>query len=435
MNLEKSKVCKLSVQPRIVPRAEHNISRSMISEPALKVLYRLHNAGYKACLVGGSVRDLLLGREPKDFDVVTDALPEQVRELFRGCRLIGRRFRLAHVRFGRETIEVATFRANQVEHVEHGERVIEDGMIVRDNVYGSIDEDVWRRDFSVNALFYNIADFSVLDYVGGLEDIKAGRLRLIGQPEQRYREDPVRMLRAVRFAVKLGFHIEPNSEEPIRRLGGLLQEIPPARLLEEVMKLLLKGSAVQTFEMLRHYHLFEQLFPQVEQCLQEEDEGFPRVLLIRALENSDMRIAEDKPVTPAFLFAALLWSPMRQLQRGYEANGVSSAEAMHLAADAVIARQLATLAMPRRITLATREIWALQPRFKHRRGKRCFFLLAHPRFRAAYDFLLLRAESGEDLGDLPAWWTEFQEANGRVQEEETAAPQAYRRRGHRRKRN
>ena len=242
-------VSRIKPKPRIIPREEHNVSRQQISDNALKVLYRLKNAGYKSYLVGGGVRDLLLGREPKDFDVVTDARPEQIRELFRNCRLIGRRFRLAHVRFGSEIIEVSTFRAPH--HVsDEGDGHIEEGRIVRDNVYGDIDDDVWRRDFTVNALFYNIEDFSIVDYVGGVNDLEQGQLRLIGDPAQRYIEDPVRMLRAVRFAAKLGLRIHADSEAPIKKYAGMLAEIPPARLFEEVLKLFMSGSALQTFETL-----------------------------------------------------------------------------------------------------------------------------------------------------------------------------------------
>ncbi len=209
---------------RIVSRDEHSISRANISENALKVLYRLNKAGYEAYLVGGGVRDLLLGREPKDFDVATDASPEEVRKLFRNCRLIGRRFRLAHVHFGREIIEVATFRA--AHEPESDGAVSENGMLLRDNVYGTLEEDAWRRDFTVNALYYNIRDFSVVDYTGGMADLQAGRLRIIGDPHERFREDPVRMLRAVRFAAKLGFRIDPESEAAIRELGYLMEEFP-----------------------------------------------------------------------------------------------------------------------------------------------------------------------------------------------------------------
>ncbi|MGH8534017.1 MAG: polynucleotide adenylyltransferase PcnB [Gammaproteobacteria bacterium] len=404
-----TKVATIPITPRIIPRSGHIISRANIDERALKVLYRLNNAGFQAFLVGGSVRDLLLGREPKDFDVATDALPEQVRELFRNCRLIGRRFRLAHVHFGRDIIEVATFRGADAAE-EDGRVLTEDGRILRDNVYGNIDNDAWRRDFTVNALYYNIEDFSVVDYVGGMDDIKAGQIRIVGNTQQRFREDPVRMLRAVRFAVKLGFSIHPQTATPIFELAPLLSEIPPARLFEEILKLFLGGCAVQTFAQLRHYGLFGQLFPQVEACLSEEEGGFPHMFLARALQNTDRRIAEGKPVTPAFLISALLWDPMRRLADEHRAHELSPAEADQLASDTVISQQISRIAMPRRYTQMTREIWALQPRLTRRVGGTPFRLLSHPRFRAAYDFLLLRAEAGEEVTELAEWWTEFQGA-------------------------
>lgn len=396
--------------PRVYTRSEHNISRSQVSDNALKVLYRLKKAGFEAYLVGGCVRDLLLGREPKDFDVVTDAHPEQIRTVFRNCRLIGRRFRLAHVHFGQEIIEVATFRALQGEE-KHDDRVLENGRILRDNVYGTIEEDAFRRDFSVNALYYNISDFSVVDYVGGMDDHTACMMRLIGDPEKRYREDPVRMLRAVRFAVKLGFTIHPDSAEPIHRLAGLLKEIPSARLFDEVMKLMLSGYAVQTFEQLRHYGLFAALFPETDRCLGREPEGFPLTFLAKSLERTDIRIADDKPVAPYFLFSALLWEPVRARAQKLIAAGQNSILAYQEAGHEVIGRQLAFTAMPKSIALPIRELWSLQPRFEMIQGGRTLRLLGHPRFRAAYDFLLLRAETGEADPELADWWTRFQGAS------------------------
>lgn len=398
-------------EPRILSRSEHNISRSNIADAALKVMYRLRNAGFKAYLVGGSVRDLLLGREPKDFDVATDALPEQVRELFRNCRLIGRRFRLAHVHFGQEIIEVATFRGSSQDDDGDADRVIEDGRIVRDNVYGTLEDDVWRRDFTVNALYYNIEDFTVVDYVGGVDDVRAGRLRLLGDPDLRYREDPVRMLRAVRFAVKLGFLIHPDSERPILELGHLLTQIPPARLFDEMLKLFLGGSGLQTFEMLRHYQLFGRLFPQVEASLAEERDGFPRLLLARALESTDYRVATGKPVTPAFLLAAMLWMPVQAAAEQFLANGVPRIEAFNLSADAALSQQVACLAIPRRYTQVMRDIWNLQGRLPARAGRRAERLLTHPKFRAGFDFLLLRRDAGENVTELADWWTRYLEAD------------------------
>lgn len=417
--------------PLVVPRSEHTISRANISENALKVLYRLKQGGYQAYLVGGGVRDLLLGREPKDFDVATDATPEEVRKVFRNCRLIGRRFRLAHVHFGREIIEVATFRGGGRDETPEGERHIQNGMIVRDNLYGTREEDALRRDFSVNALYYNIADFSVIDYEGGLQDLQDGRLRLIGDDaERRYREDPVRMLRALRFACKLGFNIEPACEQPLLELGHLLRDIPPARLFEEVLKLLQSGLGLCAFEKLRHYGLFAHLFPATDECLDHENHDFPIVFVSRGLENTDRRIQENMPVTPAFLFAVLLWEPVRQRFEELLAKDMKPNEAMYLASGEVSVRQQPLVAIPKRFGLPMREIWALQPRLEQRQGKRPHRLLTHPRFRAAYDFLLLRAEAGEVETELGEWWTRFQETNGqgRVQTSDGAGKARRRRR-------
>lgn len=415
-------------QAFLVPRAAHGLSRKQISHAALRVLYGLKDAGFQAYLVGGGVRDLLLGREPKDFDVVTDARPEEVRRIFRNARLIGRRFILVHVYFQQEIIEVATFRCGNVlaevddsadpdealDEVEGWADAMvqnEHGRLLADNLYGNLEDDIFRRDFTVNALYYNIADFSILDHVGGLEDLRAGRLRVIGEPEVRYREDPVRMLRAVRFAAKLGFRLAPETESPLKTLGSLLREVPPARLFDESLKLFLAGHAVNSYEWLRHYDLFQYLFPATERALAQEHEHFPLVLLRQALENTDARIAEAKPVTPAFLFAALLWEPVRLEAEAQVQQGLPEPVALQQAASQVVQEQSRHIAIPKRFSVPMREIWDLQPRFVHRRGRRPFSLLAHPRFRAAYDFLLLRAAAGEVAEELGAWWTEFQEAN------------------------
>ncbi|ALP52445.1 poly(A) polymerase [Candidatus Tenderia electrophaga] len=381
------------------------------------MLYRLKNAGFQAYLVGGGVRDLLLGREPKDFDIATDALPDEVRKLFRNCRLIGRRFRLAHIIFGREIIEVATFRAQANDAGEGGIEQEENGRLLRDNVYGNLEQDAWRRDFTINALYYNIEDFSVVDYTGGMDDIEAGLLRVIGDPEQRFREDPVRMLRAVRFAAKIGFRVDEASEAKIYELGHLLQGIPAARLFDEVLKLFLGGYALQTFELLRHYDLFEHLFPATEAALAQEENHFPLTLVTRALANTDERIAQGKPVTPAFLYAALLWEPVRQQGLRLQAEGVAEQQAFNRAAQAVIAQQLQSTSLPRRFSTPMQEIWIMQPRLAKRAGKRAWRLFEHPRFRAAYDFLLLCAEAGEADREVAEWWTRFQE----VDEDERAA--------------
>nr|VFK13579.1 MAG: poly(A) polymerase [Candidatus Kentron sp. LPFa]VFK29528.1 MAG: poly(A) polymerase [Candidatus Kentron sp. LPFa] len=398
---------------KIIPRSAHGISRTNISESALKVLYQLKKAGFDAYLVGGGVRDLLLDRRPKDFDVATNARPEQIRQLFkRNCILIGRRFRLAHVRFGREIIEVATFRGPQ-DDADNGDRVTIDGRIVRDNIYGStIADDVWRRDFSVNALYYNIRDFSVIDFVGGMADIEARTLRLIGDPETRYREDAVRALRAVRFAAKLGFQIHPETEAPIREFGNLLEEMSPARLFDETLKLFHGGAALPSFRLLRQYDLFKRLFPATEARLARADSGFTHRLLERALANTDARIAEDKPVTPSFLFAALLWEPMQHLAMRNRERGMSPISALEAARKEVISQQIKHVMLPRRQVAMIKEIWIFQQRLMRHVNKRPKRLIIHPRFRAAYDFLVLRGEAGEEqVRDAARWWTEFQVSN------------------------
>jgi poly(A) polymerase len=395
--------------PRIIARADHNISRALVSENALKVLYRLRNAGYDAYLVGGCVRDLLLGREPKDFDVATNALPDQVREQFRNCRLIGRRFRLAHVHFGPEIVEVATFRGHH-DTAEEGGGEMRDGMIVRDNVYGTLEEDAWRRDFTVNALYYNIEDFSVVDYTGGLDDLRAGLLRPIGEPLQRFREDPVRMLRAARFAAKLGFRIEANAEAAILELHTLLEHVPPARLFDEMQKLFMAGYAVETFELLRRYQLFKALFPETDALLGQQPDAFPRSLLIRGLENTDARVGEGKSVTPAFLFAVMLWDAVKSRIKVLMKNGTNEHDAYVIAANDVMQAQSEHVAIPKRFSTQSKEIWTLQHRLAQRQGRRPLRLMSHPRFRAAYDFLLLRVEAGEETADIGEWWTRFQAA-------------------------
>lgn len=369
-------------------------------------------------LVGGCVRDLMLGREPKDFDVVTDARPEQIRKLFHNARVIGRRFRLVHVRFGWEIIEVATFRAvprdvseetfsTEGSEAEEEEENAPAGAPDH-NIFGSQEEDAVRRDFTVNALYYDIHDFNVIDYVGGVPDLTAGILRMIGDPETRYREDPVRMLRAVRFAAKLGFKLEEKTAAPIRDLAPLLASVPPARMFEEVLKLFHGGYALETYELLRHHGLFQYLFPLTEKSLEQEEGGFPVTLVPRALANTDTRINQDKPVTPAFLFAALLWEPVREQLAEYIARGMNGHDAMFRAAELVLREQLRHVTIPKRFSIPMREIWSLQGRFERRSGQQAPRLLENKRFRAAYDFLLLRAEIGEADQALADWWTRFQ---------------------------
>ncbi|MDB6007784.1 MAG: poly(A) polymerase [Gammaproteobacteria bacterium] len=459
--------------PRIIPRSDHTISRSHISPNALRVLYKLRDAGFMAFLVGGCVRDLLIGLEPKDFDVATDALPEQVKRLFRNCRLVGRRFRLAHVFFGREIIEVATFRAASApsqgeeplpdadpedgeaaelddpeleaetlggtpldggvdvraengSRADNGGAVIganassdaltermfdETGRILRDNVYGTIDADVWRRDFTANSLYYNIADFSVWDYCDGVEDVRARKLKLIGDPETRFREDPVRMLRAARFEAKLGFTIDAATAEPIARLRDLLGGVPPARLFDETLKLFLGGHGERSFDVLRRRGLLAALLPTVDAYLAAHPGSLVEKLLVQGLRNTDSRVQADKPVTPTFLFALLLYGPIAGIieatppERWHELGTI-------LDACDLAARQAQTnVAIPKRFSLGVREMFGLQPRLEHPRGRRALRVLEHPRFRAAYDLLLLRAQHGLAPDEMAQWWTRIQEVS------------------------
>lgn len=374
------------------------------------MLYRLKKAGYEACIVGGGVRDLLLGGKPKDFDIATDARPEQVRDLFRNCRLIGRRFRLAHVLFGPEIIEVATYRAMTVEEAGDRDHDVDDsGMILRDNVYGTLEEDAFRRDFTINALYYDIRDFSIIDYTGGMEDIRRRSIRLIGDPEARYREDPVRMLRAIRFAVKLGFDIAPTTEAPLDFMGDRLEDIPPARLFDEYLKLFLAGQAAPTFDRLHAHGLFGILFPQSAETFAGPEGERYLAFVRRALANTDRRIAEDKPVTPAFLLAAFLWGAVLYQTHRFEEDGNNPAEAMQLATRVVFERQQGRVAIPKRFGQVMRDIVHLQRRLTRTRGKRALRVMEHPRFRAAYDFLLLRAEVGDAPKELADFWTEAQD--------------------------
>ncbi len=509
-----------SATPRIIPRSEHTVSRSHISPNALRVLYKLRDAGFMAFLVGGCVRDLLLGIEPKDFDVATDALPEQVRRLFRNCRLVGRRFRLAHVFFGREIIEVATFRAatapsqgeeplpdadpedgeapeldeldalsppaqsaldegededddaeegdaeegdddeddgdagrpgadraaggrgraagtpqdHQVRAAEAGtpvrrsaaparggfgdaadldsERVMDEtGRIIRDNVYGTIDADVWRRDFTCNALYYNIADFSLWDYVGGKEDVAARVLKLIGDPETRFREDPVRMLRAARFEAKLSFEIDPATAEPIARLGELLGGVPPARLFDETLKLFLTGHGARSFVVLQRRGLLATLLPTVAAYFESHPGSLVQKLLLQGLENTDARVTADKPVTPTFLFALLLYGPIAGIIESTSPERWHELGTILDACDKAAREAQRHVAIPKRFTLGVREMFALQPRLEHPRGRRALRVLEHPRFRAAYDLLLLRSEFGLASPDMAKWWTRIQEVS------------------------
>ncbi|MEM9171439.1 MAG: polynucleotide adenylyltransferase PcnB [Pseudomonadota bacterium] len=396
--------------PTIIARADHNVSRKHVSRAALKVLYRLHESGYQAFLVGGAVRDLLLDGRPKDFDVATDAEPDQVHALFRNSRVIGRRFRLVHVRFGREIIEVATFRAaSNPDEDDSGTQTDDEGRLVRDNQFGSIDEDVWRRDFTANALYYNIADFSVWDYVGGARDIGSRRLRLIGEPARRLREDPVRVLRALRFVAKLGFTLEPELEKAIASHKSLLDNVPAARLFDEFLKMFQAGFGLVAYDVLRDHGVFGVLFPQARMGLDAPDGEFFDRFIRRALKNTDERIAADKPVTPMFLLAVFLWWPIKARARAlYEDDGLTPAQSLGQATYQCVAQQQSVISVPKRFTIPLREMLTLQPRFERMRGTRAAGFLAHKRFRAAYDFMLLRNFIGEVPDETAAFWTEVQ---------------------------
>ncbi|GAM61738.1 poly(A) polymerase [Vibrio ishigakensis] len=395
---------------KIYPRDKHNISRQHISENALKVLYRLQKAGYDAYLVGGGVRDLLLGQSPKDFDIATNATPEQIKETFRNCRLIGRRFRLAHIIFGRDIIEVATFRGHHQEPEKQVSQQSDQGMLLRDNVYGTIDEDAERRDFTINAMYYNISDFSIHDYANGVKDLEEGMVRMIGDPETRYREDPVRMLRAIRFASKLDMDISYETANPINYLAPLLASIPAARLYEESLKLLQSGHGLDTYDLLREFSLFEHLFPQVSEFFTEEEESKTERMIELVLESTDARLAEGKRVNPAFMFAAMLWYPVEAYaHRLVEEKGMTLYDAMMTAGNHVLDEQVRSTAIPRRHTATIREIWQLQSRLERRSGKRAFRLLELNKFRAGFDFLEMRGEvEGGEIQALAKWWHTFQ---------------------------
>ncbi len=384
----------------------HKIDKSLISQAALKTCDGLQNAGFEAFIVGGAVRDLLMNVKPKDFDVATDATPEEVYKVFRRSRIIGRRFRLVHVLWGQETIEVSTFRGH---HQSEGDAQTNDsGRIIRDNIFGNLTEDAARRDFTANALYYNAATEEVLDFHNGVADLKSNLLRMIGDPTTRYHEDPVRMLRAVRLSAKLGLKIEKNTEAPIQKLADLLQDVPPSRLFDEMLKLFLSGHAVESISALRAQHLHHGLLPLLDVVL-EQPLGERFVML--ALKNTDERIKIGKSSNPSFLFATLLWHEMLVAWDKYKAQGEHAIPALHMAMNEVIDIQAEKMAIHNRFTATMKEIWSMQPRFEQRAGKRPYGLLTHPRYRAGYDFLLLRCESGEIDNEIGEWWTQFADAD------------------------
>jgi len=408
-----------------VPRERHGLGREAISPSASKVCTALREAGFSAHVVGGAVRDLLLGITPQDFDVATDARPEQIRPLFRRALIIGRRFRLVHVMLGGDTVEVSTFRGADAGTAEKDEH----GRVLRDNVFGTQEEDARRRDFTVNALYYDPASEEIVDLHGGLDDLKKRMLRVIGDPETRYREDPVRMLRAVRLAAKLGLTLEAQTREPIRRLAPLMERVPPARLFDEMLKLLLSGHASACLRQLRDVGLHKGLLPLLDVIL-EQPLGERFVTL--ALAQTDERVLAERPVSPAFLFAALLWHEVLAAWKARQGRGERELPALEAAMDEVLDTQCAKLAITRKLTATMREVWAMQPRFEQRSGSRAFRLLEAPRFRMSYDFLALRASSGEVPADLEEWWRAFQNADAESRKAmllpESGAPKRRRRR-------
>ncbi len=377
-----------------------------ISVNAIKVVNRLIEHGYEAYLVGGCIRDLLLGKSPKDFDVATDAHPEEVRDLFRNSRVVGKRFRIVHVRFGREVVEVTTFRGPHED--QYDETHSETGMTLSDNIYGTFKEDVFRRDFTMNAVYYQPNTGEIIDLADGAKDIQTKTIRTIGSPEDRLREDPVRMLRAIRFKAKLGFTIDEETAESIKSLGYLIQDVAPARLFEEMLKLFMTGNAVAAFDGLLDYELYGWLFPDSSRSMEEHE---TEKLLRLALASTDRRIADDLPVTPAFVLAAILWFPFSDEKKRLEKEGMTHVAASHEAANNIISKQQLFTSIPRRFTGPMRDIWFLQFRLPSRVGKKPDILLEHKRFRAAYDFLLLREEAGEKTNHLGDWWTEYQTAD------------------------
>jgi len=392
-------------EPQVFGPGQHGIDPALVSANAVRVTRTLQEAGFAAFIVGGAVRDLLLHVKPKDFDVATNATPEQVKKLFRRAFIIGRRFQIVHVMFGQELIEVTTFRGAAAEDAPKDEH----GRVLRDNTFGPQHEDALRRDFTINAMYYDPATESVLDYHGGMDDIQSGTLRIIGAPEARYREDPVRMLRVVRFAAKLDFTIDAASAAPIEVMAPLINNVPAARLFDEMLKLLMSGHALACLRQLRKQGLHHGLLPLLDVVL-EQPTGKKFVTL--ALENTDARIRDGKPVSPSFLFAALLWQQVLEKWQAYQAAGEYPIPALHLAADDVVHAQADKLALQRRIVSDMRDIWAMQPRFERRSGKSPYRLLENPRMRAGYDFLLLRCAAGEADAELGEWWSAFIDADG-----------------------
>ena len=394
---------------RVLDSHEHNLNTKKICKNAREIVRVLQKNNFEAYVVGGCVRDLLLDLNPKDFDIATNATPQQIKRLFRRSRIIGRRFQIVHVQFGREIIEVTTFRSNNAD--KNGKvQQSASGVLTRDNLFGSLLDDASRRDLSINALYYDTEKNTLHDYCDGLEDLTRQKIRIIGDPATRYSEDPVRLLRAVRFAAKLGFNIDSKSLKPITKMSDSLQHVSAPRMFDETLKLFMSGYGLDVFQLLYEYRLFAQLIPQANRLI---DQGHPtaRKMVEQALTNTDLRIRSNQRVTPAFIYAALLWPVVQKIASEYEKQGHPAASALNKAANEVISDQIPITAIPRRFTMAMREIWSMQLTLVKRGGNRASRSMENPRFRAAYDFILLREQTGESLGGLGNWWTNYQDAS------------------------
>ena len=402
--------------PRVIKRKNHSISRSSISPNALRILYRLSKSGYKAYLVGGSVRDMLLGYRPKDFDIVTDARPQEIRKLFKNSRLIGRRFRLVHIYFSNEIIEVSTFRANtqkllKEEKSLNGVQKYEAGLLSEDNIYGTIEEDAWQRDFTVNALYYNIMDLSIIDFTGGLKDLHRQLIRIIGDPVQRYYEDPVRLLRAIRLSAKLNFKIHPDTEWSLRRLHNLLHRIPSTRLFTEVLKIFFEGHAACSYQLLNKTQYMQTLFLGTVFSLEKNKQSLYENLIKFALRATDERYNNKKRLSPAFLFAIFLWPVVQELMQQYFKKHKRLFPALYYGINTALQQQMKILSLPHRLTTMMRSVWLLQYHLERRRSDRIYRIIQQRFFQAALDFLELRERAGEPLSDIAFWWQIFRDGN------------------------
>lgn len=404
-------------EPKVISKAEHGISLKFINHHAIDIVKKLHAHGFEGYIVGGGIRDLLLNKRPKDFDVVTDALPNQIKKIFHNCRIIGKRFRLAHVYFGSSIIDVATFRATDSQAGGEERKVHHQGIIIRDNVYGSLDQDASRRDFTINAFYYDVDTEQLKDFFNGFEDLKNGIIRVIGDPDKRYREDPVRILRAIRFAGKLGFKLEEKTEKNITKLVFLLNYIPAARLYDEVLKLLYQGDAESVFSHLKTHHLLWQLFPVLKTHIPSEQKKDVESFIQMAFHNTDLRIKKNQSINQSFLFAVLLWMPVFVLwQQSRRSKGGYTMEAFHQAARNIFNEQRKYMAIPRRVFLVMETIWRLQYYLENRKAKQISKLIDHHRFRAAYDLLFLRASVWDSLKPSISFWSRFQQADEQQRE-------------------